>query len=308
MSVWVCMYNVCSYASSCAISQAQSLKLFSEKTKIKGETSTIPSLWFSFSPLSPLIFLILHLFSILHQSPSSLSFSIAPFPFPSFAFPSSSPSLYAPAIKYPPSPSCTPWQQQKTSSEEETDRYWHRAPQSVWVWEYTTVCGDVKPMAGLIWPAMCRPIYMPLPPVAWRNRHTPHCRTGFNEGYPSVCVLLSVILTPIFGLFCVFRKEGLIFCLLMTSLHKICTYVSIWWCLRTHASVNVRTHSAMDRYFNLCIFLRVIKLRFILFCNAMFPPVLCTCNHAHMPFYLCLYMFKAMQEFIPTDQGSKRLF
>lgn len=59
--VCVCMCYVCSCASSSAISQAQSPKLFSKEAKIKGETPTIPSLWFSLPPFPS---------SHLSQSPS----------------------------------------------------------------------------------------------------------------------------------------------------------------------------------------------------------------------------------------------
>lgn len=155
--VRVCMYNVCSCASSSAISRAQSLKLFSKETTIKRETPTIPFLWFFFpffssSHLShsPSFFLAL-------LTSSSLSVSTAPFLSLSLAPPSSSPSLSAPVFKRPPLPSCTPWQQPRQGARrrktEIDKRCLRRSCGSC------TVClSDTERMAGLIWPAHCSPL------------------------------------------------------------------------------------------------------------------------------------------------------
>lgn len=90
LRVCVCMYNVCSCANSSAISQAQILKLCSEETTIKGETPTIPFLWFFF-PLFPFfssfsfsIFFFLDLLTFLHPylcstGPFFFSLSLLPF-------------------------------------------------------------------------------------------------------------------------------------------------------------------------------------------------------------------------------------
>lgn len=112
LCVYVYMYNVCSCANCSAISQTQSPKLFSKETTTKGETPTIPFLWFLFplflffSSFSFCIFFFLALLSLhpyLPPLPRSFLLSLA-FPFPN-------PSLSAPAFKRPPSPSCTQKQQ-----------------------------------------------------------------------------------------------------------------------------------------------------------------------------------------------------
>lgn len=106
--VCVCMYNVCSCANSIAISQTQSLKLFSKETTIKRETPTFPSLWF----YSPPFFCFSYFSESIFFSVSFIPiFLHCPIHFSLFVPPASSLSVSAPAFKCPPLPSCTLWQQ-----------------------------------------------------------------------------------------------------------------------------------------------------------------------------------------------------
>ena len=191
------MYNVCSCASSSAISQAQSLKLFSKKTKIKGETST--SLSFSlFSRL--LIFLILHLFLCLHSL-------LHPYLSLSFFF-LSRPSIFQPLPPYTSlqmsaitvlQPMATAKRGGEEDRETEIDR---RASQRVCVQEFYCMCWYWA--NGLIWSAHCSPLtpvasqhqgvsLQPTTTSGLRDRHhTPHCGPGFNEGHASLCMCMCV--------------------------------------------------------------------------------------------------------------------
>lgn len=116
-------------------------------------------------------------------------------------------------------------------------------------------------------------------------------------GFFSACVYL-----------CAGHERGFIFYDLMMPPFEICACVTTCRRVHTHASVNAYTHLVMDGYFNFVCILVCHQIKFILFCPVMFPPVLCTCNHAHMLLCECLSVFKTMQEFIPADQGSNRLF
>ena len=94
----------------------------------------------------------------------------------------------------------------------------------------------------------------------------------------------------------------------MKSLLEIYACATVWPCLCKHASMNVCTHSVMDRFFNLCVFLCVIKSDSY-YSAMMFPPVLCTCNHAHMPHSLCVCVcLKPCKSSLPLIKGAKRSF
>lgn len=132
--VCVCMCYVCSCASSSAISQAQSPKLFSKEAKIKGETPTIPSLWFSLPPFpsshlsqSPSYFL--SLLPALHPYLSRLARS--PFSCRSIFNPTSlCTSLQMPAIALPHPMATT----KRGSEEEKAETDWQETAQKVF-WE-----------------------------------------------------------------------------------------------------------------------------------------------------------------------------
>lgn len=104
------------------------------------------------------------------------------------------------------------------------------------------------------------------------------------------------------------HERGFIFYDLMMPPFEICTCVTTWRWVRTHASVNAYTHLVMDGYFNLCVFLCVIKLNsyfFALWCSLLFCVRVITHICCSVSVCLCL---KTMQEFIPADQGSNSLF
>lgn len=226
LRVCVCMYNVCSCANSSAISQAQILKLCSEETTIKGETPTIPFLWFFFPLFSLLlIFLILHLFfSGPPHFSSSLSFLHWPILFLSFsvALPSS-PSLSAPAFKHPPSPPWTPWQQPREGARR-SQRQWEIDRRCLRRSHGSCTGGsDIEQMAGLIWPAHCSPLtraasqYHPcrLTPQhhQWPEKptHTIQWNCFLMRGTPpDVCVSVSHSHLNFLGCFCVYLRAGVL--------------------------------------------------------------------------------------------------
>lgn len=266
--VWMC--NVCSCASSSAISQTQILKLFSEKTTIKGETPTIPFLWFFFPFFSPpLIFLILHLFFWPFSRSFIPIFLRCPITFSvSLALPSS-PSLFAPAFRLPPSPSCTPWQQER----EQKERQWQIDRQCLRRSRGSRTGGGDTDSSGphtatrwRRWHHMRRQAYTSSNPVTEKPTHITLWNWFYRGGTPlyvCVCVLLSDILHQSLCLFvcwCVCDKQGFI-------IHFICFEDVFPWkmCMCNYSAMCLHTclndvykHLVMDRYFSLCVFLCVI--------------------------------------------------
>lgn len=70
----------------------------------------------------------------------------------------------------------------------------------------------------------------------------------------------------------------------------MCMCKNVAVCLHTRLIKCVHKFSG-GQIFQFVIILVYHQIRFILFFHVMFPPVLCTCNHAHMHFSLCVCVF-----------------
>ena len=145
---------------------------------------------------------------------------------------------------------------------------------------------------------------------------TPHCGTGFNEGYPSVCDYSAVC-----HLYYNFFTFSLFICVLVflwwRGIHILCFDDTSPWDMCMHNNLALSFHTCLSKCLHTLRdgwtfqFVRILvchETRFIIFCHVKPPSVLCTCNHADMPFSqgvcVCLKPWKSLFPLIKGAKGS----